>query len=66
MSVSSGTRDAIQTNLTGILVKVRGLCHKENCIASKGNDVVVITPLSASSEKKAKPKSITFDKQCLV
>lgn len=66
MCVSSGIPDAIQTNLTGILVKVRGLCHRKNSTASKGNDVVFITPLSASSEKKAKPKSITFDKQCLV
>lgn len=44
----------------------RGRISHRNYISSTGNDIVFITPLSGLSAKKVKPKSITFDKQCLV
>lgn len=53
--------------LQSVLVQSGGLLvSHRNYISSPGNDIVLITPLSGLSAKKVKPKSITFDKQCLV
>lgn len=51
---------------TGLFEMVRAFVIKERYYFQREWHFVFITPLSASSEKKVKPKSITFDKQCLV
>lgn len=58
----SSDNQLAKLNFTGLFEMVRAFV----ILLPKGMTFFFITPLSAPSEKKVKPKSITFDKQCLV
>lgn len=65
--VGSGVRDVIESDFP--FETVRTFVIKDCYYFQREWDLRVfffITPLSALSGKKVKPKSITFDKQCLV